>query len=752
MEKNRGSYIGPLLVLIILVMVFFWKIFFRNLILMPGDLMVGSYFPWLEQKWGYITGVSVKNPLMSDVFSQFYVWKLLIADAYKNHVWPLWNQNSYSGYPLLANFNSAALNPFNIFLMIGDFVSGWNYLVISQVLGSLLTMYWALTTLKLSRESSLIGAIAYGFSGFMLAWMENVTVGGSMVWLPLIIVVIEKYFSTKNKFWLWLLPIVYWLIIVSGFFQTMVYAAVFVATYFGYRGRRQELKWTAIFGWYFVWGLICFGLGSIQLLPTIELMQRSVRFSEGTLLAYNFGLSPLKQLLTLVAPDYFGNPATGNYTGFINYMETLIYVGIVGIWALIGNIYRFKKIGVFRFFVIMAGVSLLVFFDTPIGRLIYDFKLPLISTSGAGRVSVMFTLAVSILIAKLVEDRGKWKTTEAFKWMGWLFLTLIVGAVFALIMKNNAETARAGAVALRNLAIPLTLISALGVSLFWHNRRWWVWLITVVLIIDLFRFGWKFVPMVERRLVFPRVELLDYIKSDNDVFRVDKEKGPLLPPNTWSGYSLMSPSGYDPMAIKDYAGYFQKKLNMDQNASKTRYSEIEQYNATALGEFNVKYLIALKRKATVENGGESLNFRINLDDWKVATSSDKVVLLENRFVKPRSEIINDVGNQVGQANVTEYKSNKVTINYNADQDGWLVVRDSWYPGWTAYVNGTVKPIDKFNEVFRKVKIEKGKGTLTMIYEPKSFAYGLSISAVTFGLWICGVIYLTRSRKRRENSL
>jgi hypothetical protein len=43
------------------------------LIPVPGDLIIGVYYPWLNSNWGYPIGVAVKNTLTSDVISQFWL-------------------------------------------------------------------------------------------------------------------------------------------------------------------------------------------------------------------------------------------------------------------------------------------------------------------------------------------------------------------------------------------------------------------------------------------------------------------------------------------------------------------------------------------------------------------------------------------------------------------------------------------------------------------------------------------------------
>src|SRR3989344_5960513 len=156
--KLLGKF-SPVLIFLCIVIVYYWKIFFKGHIAMPADLLVGAYFPWLSEKWGMPAGVPVKNPLISDVFSQFFIWKSLIAESFKNLEFPLWNPYSYFGHPLLANFHSGALNPFNfLFVIFGD-ITGWNFYVIFQRLLSAVSMFLFLKHHLKNKEAAIAGGV-----------------------------------------------------------------------------------------------------------------------------------------------------------------------------------------------------------------------------------------------------------------------------------------------------------------------------------------------------------------------------------------------------------------------------------------------------------------------------------------------------------------------------------------------------------------------------------------------------------------
>ena len=55
--------IAPYFIILLAVCIFFWKIIFQGMVAMPGDLLSGAYYPWLEYKYGYQVGVPAKLSL-----------------------------------------------------------------------------------------------------------------------------------------------------------------------------------------------------------------------------------------------------------------------------------------------------------------------------------------------------------------------------------------------------------------------------------------------------------------------------------------------------------------------------------------------------------------------------------------------------------------------------------------------------------------------------------------------------------------
>lgn len=719
---------------VFLVAIFFHKVWFKDLVPFPGDLLVGAYYPWLEYKWGYEVGVPIKNQLISDVFSQVYIWKDLAFESFKNGQWPLWNPYVYSGYPLLASFSGGVLYPLNMLLLLG--VDGWSMMVVMQVLGSLAGMYWFLRLRKLERISAVIGAVAYAFSAAMIIRLEWNTAGQVMWWLAVNMALIEYYFEKSKKAAI-LIPPVIFMLVTAGHFQTMFYSLILLLSYtiFKWVGKQRKSGVALI---------VAMGLGllisSLQILPTMVMMSKSVRMAESAIARDNYGLLPWGNLITLWAPDFFGNPTTINYWGVINYNETIFYPSLIGLVALLWGLFNWRKIRKeSRFFLIVACVAVFMAFDNPLGRLVYEFKVPFLSTGYAARVLVILVFACSVLIGAWLEKLKDMNRKEVYLPLVLFGLMALVsiGVIFYArrIFLTEAELVPEWIlnmrVAIRNMVWPsLLTIALVGVVLFrkWVDTRW---VILLILVLDLFRFGWKYTPFVSREFVYPSTEVTEFLTNQEGLFRVETKKGPILPANTWAMYRLYSASGYDPLAPRDYTLEYGKQLNGA--AVESRYALLDYYDPAKLGEFNVKYLLIDKEYFTKGVG-----------DWKTAHETEKMLILENPEFKNRFELLGEGG----EVEVSSYTPNEIKIRYTTKENGEVMVRDAWDEGWWALVNGRETRIDKYNEIFRKIEVEAGEGEIVMRYDPKEWKLAKQLATLGLAGWMILSVNIMKGRSKK----
>ncbi len=98
------------------------------------------------------------------------------------------------------------------------------------------------------------------------------------------------------------------------------------------------------------------------------------------------------------------------------------------------------------------------------------------------------------------------------------------------------------------------------------------------------------------------------------------------------------------------------------------------------------------------------------------------------------------------AHILTYQSQRVRIEANAEALSVLMLTDSNYPGWHAYVNGERVPVLMANYLFRAVIVPAGKSSVEFVYEPTSIKLGGLISLVTL-LVLAGLVFWERTRRQ-----
>ena len=268
------SKFWPVIFIILIWFVFSSPYFLNNRAPFPSTYQVNNFAPWSanSQFWG-----PVKNGAMPDIITQIYPWRHLTIEIWKSGSVPLWNPYSFSGTPLLANYQSGALSPFNILFFIFPFVDAWSILVLLQPFLAGLFMYLFARSLKISEVGSLMSSVSFMFCGFITSWMGYATLGYAILFLPLALFCIEKYYVSKKNIFLFLLSLSIPLSFFSGHFQISLYFLIIVLAYIIYKAIvSRNIHNTLYIILYTCFGLL---LTSPQVLPSIELYLASFRSS-----------------------------------------------------------------------------------------------------------------------------------------------------------------------------------------------------------------------------------------------------------------------------------------------------------------------------------------------------------------------------------------------------------------------------------------------------------------------------------------
>ncbi|MBI2954317.1 MAG: YfhO family protein [Chloroflexi bacterium] len=80
--------------------------------------------------------------------------------------------------------------------------------------------------------------------------------------------------------------------------------------------------------------------------------------------------------------------------------------------------------------------------------------------------------------------------------------------------------------------------------------------------------------------------------------------------------------------------------------------------------------------------------------------------------------------------ILSYEPERVEVAASITTDGFLVLTDSYYPGWHAIVDGVERPILRANQSFRAIELGPGTHVIRFVYEPQTLKIGILITALS----------------------
>lgn len=763
--KNFLKKFWPVILIFLVWFVFASPYFLKNKIPFSSTYLVNFFAPWTAYP-GFAS--PVKNNAMPDVISQIVPWKSFTIDGFKNLQIPLWNPHNFSGTPHLANYQSAVLSPFNLLFFILPFIDAWSLLVLLQPLLAGIFMMLFLRSLKISDVGVVIGSLGFMFCGFIVTWMAYATLAFAILFLPLSLYSVEKYYETKKNKFLILFSFTFPLSFFSGHFQISIYFFLFVISYIIFKFLQTRNMYNTLYLILYTFlGLL---LSLPQLLPSIELYTQSLRSA----IFQKTEVIPWGYIPTFIAPDFFGNPVTRN-DWFGHYAEWNAYIGVI---PLMLSVYSFlgKRKKEIIFFVSLTFIALCLSFQTPLLDFLIALKIPVLSTSAVGRVIALLSFSASVLAAfgmdKFLSDLQNKDLKNIFL-LFFIFGSFFVFLWFIVFFKLLIPLEKI-IIARQNLILPTIIFSSflfliIFSQLFKSKDKYFplnLLSLFIILIVsfDLLRFATKWMPFDPKNLMYPSVPVLSELSK---IAKVDRVLGNLGGEAT-THYKLSSLEGYDALYIKRY-GEFIASLsngNLQESArSVVSFPKNGLYTPKTINLLGIKYIIhkfadgrnswvfpfwtykdgvfariyndgvyeILINKNALPRAFLVSGYVVEKDQQKILDTMfsknfnlrQKVVLEEELGTKP-----DDI---TGSAEILSYTPNKIKIKTNSSGNSLLFLSDTYYPGWEALVDGNKTKIYRTDYTFRSVFVPKGSHNVEFVYDPLNFKLGLI--GASFGLFL-----------------
>jgi hypothetical protein len=126
----------------------------------------------------------------------------------------------------------------------------------------------------------------------------------------------------------------------------------------------------------------------------------------------------------------------------------------------------------------------------------------------------------------------------------------------------------------------------------------------------------------------------------------------------------------------------------------------------------------------------------------------KTAVLEGRLTEAEKKLLATAPELDGsRVSIRKYEDMRVELRANMQSPGIVVLTDTHYPGWKAYLDGKRVDIHLTDYVFRGVVVPAGEHTIVYKYDPASFKLGAAAAILTV-LGFAGWFAYTRYREKK----
>jgi hypothetical protein len=734
--------------------------------LRPGYALVPAQFLQQMSPWDQETTQNQPqwNPLLWDGVAQFYPWRVhLHRSVAEQGTLPLWNPHQFSGTPFLANAQTAVLYPLNILFVIFEPVRAFGLSAMLHLFLAGLFAFIFSRALGIGRFGATVSGVSFAFCSFMVLWLELPTLVNVATWLPLVLYLILRSWDRTGAVHAMLSGAVLGVAILAGHLQIASYLIFAAAIWWiwlavsrtridGFEAVTRGLKLAAVSF------AVAFLVAAPQVLPTIELAGLSHRVRQVTAegyAAYLKGAIPLRQMVTLFIPNFFGSPAIpgGYFAGSAaNYMEYGMYTGIMPfLLAIFGAIFtiRWRAVG---YFILLGLVSFLLAIGTPLNAPFYYLVPGTSALGGPNRTIILFCFAIAMLAGYGAHWFAQLATEEyraTRRKLGWRALT-IGGALFTLIFVTCQSITSASLQALGidpsqiiTAALPhyvlfgVMLLGSLGVLVLYTAgqlpKGFFAFLAVSVIVADLFTFGIGFNPVSKVKDVYPQTKLTAWLTKNagqtrlmpiNPHWSLEENPGAILPPNAATVYGLFDVQGYDSLFYRNYKEFVDHTLGVDSSPRE-----------------NGNMLLVPRYVPDWPQGTAGIVLSkepIKAKGLKLLTQADGVRVYQRTAFGQYNRscvlpAIGDTAKPVSRSWIVDETPNSVIVLAETNRPSRLILADAFYPGWKAYVNDQERRVTPADGVFRSVEIDPGSQSVVFRYEPESYVVGIFAGLVGIGI-------------------
>lgn len=720
---------------------------------------------------------------------QFHPWRWLAFEQLSDSHIPFWNPYNGGGAPLLANYQSAILYPPNWLYLFIPSPRTMSIIALLHVFWAGIGMWHLTGKLELNTLGRGISVLCFALGSYTLGRLGSFPTSNTTSWIPWLFWACLRVMEHQRLQDMGILGLITGVQLLAGHAQTSWYAFVALGLFAWWyvlwplrpSGRRVQIEalTRSIVGL-----LLGAGIASWQLAITAEFLQQSHRaggvdFATLTNLSY----APLR-ILTMIMPHLFGTPADGSYLtpGKGVYFEDAAYIGFLplvsAIFAMIGWIKwrkflphhtAFRSVP-FWTFLSLSGLVLALGRFTPLYRFLYDYIPTFDNFREPVRWLIWPAFGLSIMAGIGVHNWNRSQLT-----LFWTRLAAAGGGSVALVALASTVLLDIDSDVLSVLAKALMALGCwiIGTAILTltqptrslNNKatRWQV----AVLIFVAADLSWAVIglnPTItddfydrdfsisepQGRLYWfedyheevkfeEYFDLSDYRRATDRWTQIRTSLLPNL--NILDRIEVFN--NFDPLQPAVHTQYIELiEATANQSTNLLRAASVgEVYGAIQPTGWQQEQPYVSKAPETpptawmvseviwVENEDTAIEYMLD-PNWDPEQTA---ILIADDTLPPTS--MNTTFSTPPEVEIVSEQPNKQQYEVISEEGGYLVVANTWYPGWKVSVDGERVPLYQANLAFRGVYIPPGGADVTFSYTPRRTGISLTLSIVSLFLTV-----------------
>ena len=692
--------------------------------------------------------------------NDFGLFTYPVAYYIRESIWrgeiPLWNPLSDCGLPFLAQWNTTVCYPLSWFYILFPLPWSLNYFCLGHLIIAGLGMYALAFRWTQNRFAASVAGLAYGFNGLSLnclMWTSNLA---ALAWLPLTILFAERAWREGGRQIIWG-GMVASMQVLSGAPEIVLITWLLIGTLWltqlctrSCRFGPSALRLGTV-------ALLVAGLTAIQVLPFLELLRHCARKSGWTEGAWsmptwgwaNFFVPLFRCSKSILGPAY---QIEQQWTSSYYFGIGILALGLLAIWRVRES--RLRWLAAMAFLGVILALGNHTF--------LYPALQKICPPLGLVRYPIKFIVAITFALPVLAAFALKWlacaqpssgrSPQRSLLWAGSICFVLISGVLlfdhfFPHENESSSLTLRNGLQRVLFLAIIIGSLSFYFRLPQFSRSPWFGLAILVLFGLDVLTHAPSQNPTVTKRAydAFP-LEMSSVPRFGQSRAMITPRMQALLNrsamPDPLAYYTGNRRSLFEncnlPFNVPKVNGFFSLYLKDEARIKSLLYNPTNFPSSLAdfLGVAHIsssdqfwKWLPRDSALPLITTGQKPLF--ISPEQTLTALASPEFNPRETVYLplETQHEIS---ANPSSSAQITNsvFFAQKIPLDVITAQPTLLVIAQSFYPAWRAYVDGVPTKIWKANYAFQSLEIPAGTHHVLLKYQDNCFYFGALLSGIT----------------------